>query len=289
MKKTITLSLIILGLAAVSPDVQAYAEVQDGDDCRVADSLCNYNDSQRKLNRAIQLRNRYNLYNHRINNLGHKNIYAQRERHVLGRKLINVNEVKTDLSREGELEADTYVDRKPKADQRFSVSNNPKQNWRRAAIDYYVDGGSGYTNRIGMHQGVKYGSTHRVNRIPSFQFTRGELSKRGIRDEQKYLASVDDNKVNKVATGKQKVSKRMGTRGNTYTSPFQRYEVYDQYPRYLRTLRSLLDEYTTDEEKLERLYTSPEADFELTDEEVKFEVEDSMEDQLSPYETEDEE
>jgi len=103
------------------------------------------------------------------------------------------------------------------------------------------------------------------------------------------MGIASDNKVNKVATGKQKISRRTGAKGSGYSSPFQRSDVYDQYSGYLRTLRSLLDEYTSDEEKLEQLYTSPEADFQLTDEEVKFEVEDSMEDQLSPYETEDEE
>ncbi len=284
MKNLSTLAILIATFAIFSADVSAENKIDDGFNCRTADSICNFQDSQQKLNRAIRLRNRHDLYRTQINNLGHKNRINQKQRHVVGRKLINVNQRSTKLERTGELEAPRYEDRKTHSDSRFSVSNNAKQNWRRAAINYYVDGEDGYTNREGMHEGVKLGSTHRIARVPTSSITRAAISKTSMRDEQKLMASISDNEVNKIATGKQRISTKAGQGKGRYSSQFQTYGIYDEYPNYLRTLRSLMNAYQAEKDELDQLYNSTEAENNLNEEEVEVKVETDIDEMLIPYE-----
>lgn len=261
MKKCVLLSSLLLSFIALVPNSQALEIDYGKGKCRDVDSVCNFVQSKSELDRAIQLRNRNYLYDHQINNLTHKNRLNQQERHNIGKKLIRVSERSTQLSREGELQdVPYYRARRSVSIGNMQVANTAKQNWRRAAINYYVDGENGYTNPEGMREGVKYGSTHKVDRIKTSHLTRGAISKSSLRLEQKLMAAIDDNSLNKIDTGKQRTSTRYGTAANRFFSPVQSRNVYDEYPNYLRTLRSIMDGMQNAKVKENALENSTEAE-----------------------------
>ncbi|HEY5714011.1 MAG TPA: hypothetical protein VIT68_01540 [Candidatus Gracilibacteria bacterium] len=254
MKKIVLTSFLLIGLISLSQEAQAYSEIINGSDCQVAGSRCAKIESETKLNQALRLRNRYYNYTYRIDNGARKSVPNQLWRHRIGRALINVDERSTDPIREGALEEPNYGLRQPGNQGNYRVSNTAKQNWKRAAINYYVDGGSGYTSPEGMNQGVIHTKrdNHQAKRIPLSFLTRGAISKSDVRDAQKKEASIADNSVNKAPTGSSLAtpfSNRSGSSTRNFYSPYQRYDVYNPNS-YLRTEKMIFGQMQK-EEKIE--------------------------------------
>lgn len=240
--KTFVLSLSLL--AMTTGTALAYDENREGDDCNLTGYLCMYKDAERDLDRAIQLRNRHYFYQHRISNRDHKNRLNQLYRHRVGKSLIHVDEQNTIADRKGELQdVPFYDERRAVNKNNFRVSNNSKQNWRRAAIGYYVDGTEGYTSKESMKDGVIKMSEHQVQTKPFWQLTKAKDPQitANTRAQLKQEMKTADRKHNKVVTGKQRMTQRSGDSYNNFYSPYQNYGIY-QNPSYLRTLQHLMDQ-----------------------------------------------
>ncbi len=174
----------------------------------------------RKLRSAMQKRWNLDYKELYIRDKSYKNRLNQIERHKDGMFAGNVNERSTQSVRTGALT--DYSGRRNNSESNYGTVNTPKRNFRRRAIDYYVDGG--YADRPVLEQGTRM-STHRVKRIPDSYYNRGLFDsdiKDRIRKTQKALKSPDQ-----VGAGQQRQrSYRKGSSYRSFSHPFMNNSVF---------------------------------------------------------------
>jgi cysteine synthase len=111
---------------------------------------------------ALRLRYK-NMYNRMRHNRDYYNSFVQDERIEEVKKDNHIEgNLGSDMNREGEMEQDK--DRVRTVNRNRVQAVNAKQTFRKAAIDYYVDGGDGYTNSDAMEMGNVDGMTNEVSR-----------------------------------------------------------------------------------------------------------------------------
>lgn len=129
-----------------------------------------YNPSSPSIERNLQnsyldaLRLRYkNMYNRIRHHRDYYNSFVQDDRMEALKKDNHIEgNLGSDMNREGEMEQDK--DRVRTVDQNRVQAVNAKQTFRKAAINYYVDGGDGYTDANTMEMGNVDGMTNVVPR-----------------------------------------------------------------------------------------------------------------------------
>lgn len=114
---------------------------------------------------ALRLRYK-NMYNRMRHNRDYYNSFVQDERMENVKKDNHVQgNLSSDMNREGEMEQDK--DRVRTVDENRVQAVNAKQTFRKAAINYYVDGGDGYTDSSAMEMGNVDGMNNTVSRRKS--------------------------------------------------------------------------------------------------------------------------
>lgn len=114
---------------------------------------------------ALRLRYK-NMYNRMRHNRDYYNSFVQDERMENVKKDNHVQgNLSSDMNREGEMEQDK--DRVRTVDGNRVQAVNAKQTFRKAAINYYVDGGDGYTDSSAMEMGNVDGMNNTVSRRKS--------------------------------------------------------------------------------------------------------------------------
>jgi len=171
----------------------------------------------KKLQSAIQQRWNRDFKEIFIRNRSYKNRLNQIERHQEGKASINVDERSTEVVRSGALRNSPYYEKRRAASNvHYDAVNTPKRNFRRRAIDYYVD--EGYADKTVLKQGLR-ASEHRVKRIPDSYYNRGLFDsdiKDRIRETQKALESPDQ-----IGAGQQRQrSLRKGAYYRGFFHPF---------------------------------------------------------------------
>ncbi len=150
-----------------------------------------------------------------VDNFQNRNL--QRRRHEMMKVHNNVGGVATQMKRKGALKFVPYYSyRKERTDGNY-IRPNAKQVFKRRAINYYREGG--YAGKRELKENVVYGSTHRVNIIPSSWFKRNaqiEAVMQDIRDAQRNIG-----KSEQVPTGYQKTTLRRGSSLRNFMSPYQ--------------------------------------------------------------------
>lgn len=111
---------------------------------------------------ALRLRYR-NMYNHARRDRNYYNSYLQRDRMNFVKQENNiVGNLNSKMTREGKMEEGK--ERVKPANRYRTEAVNPKQTFRKAAINYYLDGGDGYSSEEAMKMGNVDGMTNIVPR-----------------------------------------------------------------------------------------------------------------------------
>ena len=175
----------------------------------------------KKLRSAIQQRWNRDFKEVFIRDRAYKTRKAQIDRHQVSRAEGNVNERSTNPVRSGELT--NYEGRRSVNNGYYDAVNNSKRNFRRRAIDYYVD--DGYADKEILKVGIR-SSEHRVKRIPDSYYNKGLFDsdiKDRIRETQKALKSPDQ-----VGAGQQRQrSLRKGSFYRGFYHPFIRASLFE--------------------------------------------------------------
>ncbi len=111
---------------------------------------------------ALRLRYK-NMYNQMRQDRNYYNSFVQDDRMKAVKKENHIQgNLRSEMNRAGEMEQDK--DRVRKVAKTRVQAVNAKQTFRKAAIDYYVDGGYGYTNADAMEMGNVDGMKNEVPR-----------------------------------------------------------------------------------------------------------------------------
>jgi hypothetical protein len=111
---------------------------------------------------ALRLRYK-NMYNRMRHDRNYYNSFVQDDRMEELKKENHIEgNLGSEMNREGEMEQDK--DRVRTVDKNQVHAVNAKQTFRKAAIDYYVDGGDGYSNSEAMKMGNVDGMKNEVPR-----------------------------------------------------------------------------------------------------------------------------
>ena len=183
MKKAIFVSFILCTALSVFT-TNAATDPTAKDTTSNVTSYSNQGQLFLKLNDAIYKR-LLNLYNkHVVRNNDWQNLYNRENRLVEKQKNANVDSGTAKLSRDGELNPVDYS----------GSYNNPDytgvnfiQNWRRCAVNYYVEGGKCTAEE--MKQDLIYASTHKVETMPDTFWKQDVAVINDIRDVQRLMES----------------------------------------------------------------------------------------------------
>ncbi len=170
MKKSIALSLAVVAAFAAISTTNAMDELS-------------YNPASPSLVQARQtayedaLAKRYqNMHNREVRNYRYYNTYLQKARMTDHKKENGIaGNLTSEMTRTGDLEQNKG--RVRTSSTRRTEAVNAKQTFRKAAINYYVDGGQGYGSTEAMEMGNVDGMTNKVERrrttSDEYKFVRG--------------------------------------------------------------------------------------------------------------------
>lgn len=192
MKKTISLSLAVVAVLSVISVVNASNVEMDE---------LSYNPSspalkqERQDNYLSALVRRYkNIYNNARHHRYYYNTYLQKDRIQQVKKENNIIGSGSEMNRSGEMEQGRERV-KPSSRKRVQAVN-AKQTFRKAAIDYYVDGGQGYGSLEAMEMGNVDGMNNVVknSRMMSdeYRFVRGATNL-SVRDMIRFAGMKRNN------------------------------------------------------------------------------------------------
>lgn len=208
MKKTLFLSFVA-GLL-LSSTTLAYDEQKD-DGFRNATMRNGQLAAQSKLDSAI-LKRQQNYFNEKRRTTAVKNIKNQWLRHTLSRSVANTDGVSTYLNRSGSFI--DYSGTRTFAGGGLTAPNNSKRNFRTRAYDYYINGGNAGTDAL--KRDVVRSSEHSPSRrsYRAYNSSAADIIA-SIRRIQK-----SRNTSEKVATGEQKMTHRIGDSQRNYLHPY---------------------------------------------------------------------
>lgn len=219
MKKLIFVSFILFTALSVLTTQAAYDATATETTNNVASSP-----AQNKLfiqwNDAIYKR-MFKLYmNQTVRTNEWKNLYNREERLVDKQKDASVDSGTAKLNRDGALNPVDYS----------GSYNNPayagvsaKQNWRRCAINYYVEGGNCSTED--MNQDLIYASTYKVETVPSIFWKQDVAVINDVRAVQRLLESSEQ-----IGAGQQvqRAETKSTSAGAVGGSPFQKMPTFGE-------------------------------------------------------------
>lgn len=207
MKKTLFLSFAA-GLL-LSSTTLAYDEQKD-DGFRDATMRNGQIASESKLDEAI-LKRQQNYFNEKRRTNVVKNTKNQWLQHTLSRAMAGTDGVSTYLDRSGELE--DYSGTRTFAGGGLTAPNTSKRNFRTRAYDYYVEGGDAGTEAL-------------ENDVADLSaVTRQRKNRANTSNTADIIASIrriqkSRNTSEKVATGEQKMTFRVGDSQRNYMHPY---------------------------------------------------------------------
>ena len=185
MKKAIFVSFILCATLSVfttqaAPDSSTTLDATTNN----VTSYTNKGQLLLKMNDAIykRLLNLYNKYTVRNNDW--KNLYNRNNRITEAKKANNVDSGTAKVDRDGELNPVDYSGSYNNPDY---AGVNATQNWRRCAINYYVEGGTCSAEE--MKQDLVYASTHKVDTVPDIFWKNDVAVINDIRQVQKMMES----------------------------------------------------------------------------------------------------
>ena len=163
MKKSIALSLAVVTAFTAISTVDAKASLDELSYNPASPALA----QKRQANYLDALAKRYELmYNNARHDRYYYNTYLQQARMEELKKENNIaGNLSSEMPRMGELE--TNKTRVRTTTNRRTEAVNAKQTFRKAAINYYVDGGNGYGSTEAMEMGNVDGMKNIVERRPS--------------------------------------------------------------------------------------------------------------------------
>lgn len=216
MKKALILGLILSFTATGS--VSAYSEhFEDGFANPV--TAVGLQNSENTLEDAVKKRQWF-YFKQKIRDAIYKNRLNQKQRHQYSKSVNHVDERSTQVERDGALRTVPYYQQRREYNNASYIRTNPKQTFRKRAINYYLEGG--VAGKDALSADVLYGSTHRVSRVPSTIFKENAITtsaKSSLLEGQRSIG-----RSAQVPTGYQKTTFRRGDSTRTYLSPYQRFE-----------------------------------------------------------------
>ena len=161
MKKLISTGIALtLCFAVLGESADAYTATKDS--LNQASTVSVNQSRQASYLNALRLRYK-NMYNRMRHHRDYYNSFVQDNRMEAVKKDNHIEgNLGSDMNREGEMEQDK--DRVRTVDRNRIQAVNSKQTFRKAAINYYIDGGDGYTDANTMEMGNVNGMTNVVPR-----------------------------------------------------------------------------------------------------------------------------
>ena len=159
MKKVCVLAVVV-GLFSQMGGVQAYSESRDGLGRSNPLAPLIQKKIQQKYDDAVWTRYK-NYFTGKIRSTEDRNLDLQKAVHNESKKDNNVSGGSaTTMNRAGELQSVPYYAEQRPVTINSGYANNAKNNFRKRAINYYVDGG--YAGSDSIRADVIYGSEHEV-------------------------------------------------------------------------------------------------------------------------------